>query len=55
MVTQAPDPVDYSHLPATPPPSQWRTTQDATPPNPGPLPLAYDDDADLVMRYLAGA
>lgn len=46
---------DYRHLPANPPPAQWHATQDVRPLDQGPQRFAYNDDADIILRYIAGA
>ena len=43
---------DFSRLPPTPPPSQWVASQDVRPLDKGPQRLAYNDDADLILRYI---
>ena len=47
--------MDYHHLPANPPPAQWHATQDVRPVDQGPQRFAFNDDTDLILRYIAGA
>ena len=49
------EPMDYRHLPASPPPAQWHATQDVRPLDQGPQRFAFNDDTDLILRYIGMA
>jgi hypothetical protein len=53
--TDGPPARDFRHLPEAPAREQWCTSEDVRTVDPGPRRFAYSDDADLVLRYLAGA
>lgn len=48
----APPRPDYHHLPERPDPSTWVTSEDVTPPNPGPQRFAFNEDVFLIERYI---
>jgi hypothetical protein len=42
---------DYTHLPESPPPDQWKASQEVLPLDPGPARFAYNEDADMILRF----
>jgi hypothetical protein len=42
----------YDHLPERPDPSTWVTSEEVTPPNPGPTRFAFSTDMFLIERYI---
>ena len=46
------EPTDYRHLPTSPSPEQWHATQDVNPLDGGPQRFAYNDDTDIILRYI---
>lgn len=42
---------DYHRLPAGPPPESWRASQDVGQDDPGPVRFAYNDDAEMLLRF----
>lgn len=42
---------DYHRLPTAPPPESWRASQEVGQDDHGPARFAYNDDAEMLLRF----